>query len=130
MSLPSTANRVRDATADQINDRIRESTVERLSYYGSHPEEIDDRLAELDAEWDIERTLMANASALILITSVLGIARDRRFFVMPIIIAGFLFQHALQGWCPPIPVFRRLGIRTQREIDAERYALQAIRDDL
>ena len=43
--------------------------------------------------------------------------------------AGFLLQHAVQGWCRPVPIFRRLGIRTASEIDAERYALRMIRGD-
>ena len=42
---------------------------------------------------------------------------------------SFLLQHALQGWCPPLPLFRRLGVRTAREIARERYALQALRGD-
>ncbi len=54
---------------------------------------------------------------------------DRRLFVLPAIVAGFLLQHAVQGWCPPIPIFRRLGIRTASEIDSERYALKVIRED-
>ena len=41
----------------------------------------------------------------------------------------FLLQHALQGWCPPLPLLRRLGVRTQAEIERERYALKAIRGD-
>jgi hypothetical protein len=40
---------------------------------------------------------------------LLGALVDRRFFVIPGLVAGFLLQHALQGWCPPVPVFRRLG---------------------
>jgi hypothetical protein len=40
-----------------------------------------------------------------------------------------LFYHAVQGWCPPIPLLRRLGIRTQQEIDAEKYALRLLRGD-
>lgn len=44
-------------------------------------------------------------------------------------VGGFLLQHALQGWCPPVPVLRRLGFRTQTEIDEERYALKALRGD-
>ena len=44
-------------------------------------------------------------------------------------VAGFLLQHAVQGWCPPLPVFRRLGFRTQTEIEEERYALKALRGD-
>jgi hypothetical protein len=54
---------------------------------------------------------------------------DRRLFLLPAIVAGFLLQHALQGWCPPVPLFRHLGFRTAAEIDEERYALKALRGD-
>lgn len=59
----------------------------------------------------------------------LGAVISRRLFAIPAIVAGFLLQHAIQGWCPPVPAFRRLGIRTAREIEAERYALKVIRGD-
>jgi hypothetical protein len=35
----------------------------------------------------------------------------------------FLAHHAIRGWCPPLPLFRRLGYWTEREICAERIAL-------
>ena len=54
---------------------------------------------------------------------------DRRFLILPAAVAGFLLQHALQGWCPPLGLFRRLGVRTATEIDQERMALKAIRGD-
>jgi hypothetical protein len=54
---------------------------------------------------------------------------NRRWFALPAIVATFLLQHAVQGWCPPLSVFRRLGFRTAAEIDHERYALKAIRGD-
>ena len=54
---------------------------------------------------------------------------NRKFFVLPALVAGFLLQHALQGWCPPVPLLRRLGFRTTAEIDYERYALKALRGD-
>jgi hypothetical protein len=41
----------------------------------------------------------------------------------------FFGQHALQGWCLPVPLLRRLGVRTQREIERERFALKALRGD-
>ena len=44
-------------------------------------------------------------------------------------LTALLLQHALQGWCPPLPVFRRWGVRTAREIEEERYALKALRGD-
>lgn len=40
------------------------------------------------------------------------------------IVPAFLFQHALQGWCPPIELFRFLGRRSRNEIDAESTALR------
>lgn len=46
------------------------------------------------------------------------------------VVAGLHLQHALRGWCPPLPVLRRLGFRTRAEIDRERYALKVVRDDL
>ena len=54
---------------------------------------------------------------------------DRRFFALPAVVAGFLLQQAVQGRCPPVPLFRRLGFRTASEIDHERYALKALRGD-
>jgi hypothetical protein len=38
---------------------------------------------------------------------------------------GFLLFHSVYGWCPPVPVLRRLGFRTAREIEAERHAIAA-----
>jgi hypothetical protein len=35
----------------------------------------------------------------------------------------------VSGWYPLMPLFRRLGIRTAREIERERYALKALRGD-
>ena len=128
--LPSTVSRVPEHTEDSINARIQEQTKLNLARFeNASPAEIDKRLAELDAEWDIERTLEANAATACLIGLTLGATVDRRWFFFPAVISGFLLQHALQGWCPPLPVFRRLGIRTSYEIDYERYALKAMRGD-
>jgi hypothetical protein len=44
-------------------------------------------------------------------------------------VAAFLFQHAIQGWCPPVPILRRMGFRTASEIEQERQALKALRGD-
>lgn len=128
--LPSTADRVPHNTAECVNAQIRRQTEDNVARYSQGgPVTIERRLAELDREWDIERTLEANAATASLVGLTLGAAVDRRFFVLPAVVAGFLLQHALQGWCPPVPLFRRWGFRTQSEIDYERYALKAIRGD-
>ena len=60
---------------------------------------------------------------------MLGTIRGRSWFLLPAAVVSFCLQHALQGWCPPLSLFRRLGIRTQREIDEERTALRVLRGD-
>ena len=128
--LPSTADRVPRSTAECVNERIRRDTAQSIARHARGGQAaIERRLAELDREWDIERTLEANAATASLVGLTLGATVDRRLFVLPAIVAGFLLQHALQGWCPPVPIFRRLGFRTQSEIDHERYALKALRGD-
>ncbi len=83
----------------------------------------------MDEEWNIERALEANAAAAMLVGLGLGLTVSRKLLVIPAIVGGFLLQHALQGWCPPVPIMRRLGFRTPSEIARERYALKAIRGD-
>ena len=122
-------DRVERQTADEVSRAIRRRTESRISYFADHPGEIDRRLDQLDAEWDVERVLEANASTLALSGTLLGLTRSRAWFVLPVAVAGFLLQHSIQGWCPPLPVLRRLGFRTRKEIEQERYALLALRGD-
>ena len=127
--METTARRVPRHTSSEINRRIRREMEERLGYFQEHLHEIEDRLDELDREWDIERAIEANASALALSGLVLGLSGDRKWLGLPVLVTGFLLQHAVQGWCPPVPILRRLGFRTADEIYQERYALKALRGD-
>ncbi|EMI57164.1 hypothetical protein [Rhodopirellula sallentina] len=128
--LPATNQRVENHTADSINREIAEQTRRRIQYYASRStDEISHRINELDHEWDVERALECNASALAFSGVVLSATGDKRWLLLPGIVTGFLFQHALQGWCPPLPILRRLGFRTAAEINEERYALKALRGD-
>ena len=125
----STTGRVPAHTKDEVNRKIRRLTESNIQYFRSHPEKIEERLAELDREWDIERTLEANAGSILVAAVLLGLTSSRKWFLLPGIVGGFLLQHAVQGWCPPLPLFRRMGVRTQTEIEFERCALKAIRND-
>jgi hypothetical protein len=121
---------VRANTAPEINQSIDKKIEENVRYYSGQPrEKIARRVRELDEEWDIERILQAMASSLSLSGVMLGVTVDRRWFVVPSLVLSFLLLHAIQGWCPPIPLLRRLGIRTRDEIGRERYALKALAGD-
>lgn len=121
--IAETVSRVEKHTSPRIQQRIAATTQARLDAIGSNREAIRKRLRELDLEWDIERAIEANASTLILSGGILALTVDRRFAWLSGIVAGFLLQHAIQGWCPPVPILRRMGFRTVREIDGERQEL-------
>jgi len=130
MSARTDADRVRSSTASEINARIDREIEERVRSYVSRSQaEITRRIGELDREWDMERLLETNASALAFAGLALGIVHSRKWLIVPGIVLPFLFQHAVQGWCPPVPILRRLGVRTRKEIDREKYALKALRGD-
>src|SRR5688572_13338615 len=128
--LPSTTARVARHTSPGANEKIKKATETRVSLYANADVKlIDDRLEQLDKEWDIERTLETNGSTLLLAGLALGVFASRKWLALPALVGGFCLQHAIQGWCPPIEVFRRLGIRTSKEIDEERTALKVLRGD-
>ncbi|HEY6725002.1 MAG TPA: DUF2892 domain-containing protein [Polyangiaceae bacterium] len=127
-------DRVRDHTAPKVNERIdalTRASIDRTLNQG--PSAIEHRLAELDEEWDIDRALMVNFAVAGGLSFAVGLARYANssmlgpprkgmlyFFGAQL---SFLLLHGLVGWCPPASLFRRLGLRTKGEIEAERHVL-------
>ena len=126
MITAETTQRVARNTSDDALLQIRDATHRRIEYLAQHPDEIPRRLQELDAEWDVERCLETGSASLTLTGLVLGAIGKRRWLLLSLIVQGFFLQHAIEGWCPPLPLLRRLGVRTAEEIDQERYALTAL----
>jgi len=127
-------DRVREHSAETVNrriDQLTESSVNSALRGGR--DAVQRRLAELDHEWDVDRALMLNFAVVGALTFALGIRRYGRTLPFVPRRKGFLYvfgtqlaflaMHAVVGWCPPAPVFRRLGFRTRPEIEAERLQL-------
>ena len=122
--MQSTYDRVRNSTPDSINQKIDQKTQQNIQYYSMQNEMvIKSRIKELDHEWDIERVLALNASLFALSGVILGATVNKKWLILPTVVTIFLAQHAIQGWCPPLPLFRKTGIRSRKEIDHERYSL-------
>jgi hypothetical protein len=123
-------DRVRRNTRAEALAQIDGRITANIRFYSTQPKAvIDRRIEELECEWSIERWLETNASALAFTTLVLGVTTSRKWLLLTGTVLGFLFQHAVQGWCPPLPVLRQLGIRTRGEIDREKYALKVLRGE-
>jgi len=113
-----------------VNERVDRETQACLDRFATASrDEITAHIHELDREWDIERRLQANASFLALSGVVLGATFSKKWLAVPGVVFSFLLQHAIQGWCPPLPIFRKMGARTAKEIHREKYALKALRGD-
>lgn len=116
-------DRVRKMSTAKANRAIDVSTresIERAIAGGRGA--IDQRLAQLQQEWDIDRVLMANFATLVF-AQLVAATRDRRWLWGPLVQTPFLMMHATLGWCPPSLWFRPMGFRTRFEIQAEREEL-------
>jgi hypothetical protein len=123
-----TTDRMQDSTASDVQVRIDERTRTELATAVASGG-FDERLAALAGEWDAERVLFTATGINVLLGLLLGWRVHPRWYGWVAGVAAFQFQHGVQGWCPPLAVIRRLGVRTRREIDEERTALKALRGD-
>ena len=122
-------DRVRQHTAHAVLRRIDDDTEVRLVHCATAgPEAIKARLAELEREWDTDRVLEMHAATAGLLTLALAAVKPR-LLVLPGVLALALMTQALTGRYPLMPLMRRLGVRTAREIERERHALKALRGD-
>src|SRR3954471_12503434 len=121
---------VRAGTKPNIQRKIDKNIREQIKHFASQPKEvITRRIFELENEWDIERVLEANAAGIGLASLVWGLTVNKKCLALTATVLGFLLLHSIQGWCPPVPVLRKLGVRTRREIDRELFALKVLRGD-
>lgn len=118
-----TIDLTRKVTPRKVNEKIDAKIEENLQHYQQqNRESIEGRIAELDKEWDVSRLLALNAASLSLVGVILSATVSKKWLWLPGVVTTFLIQHAIQGWCPPIALFRQLGVRSRKEIDREKYA--------
>lgn len=127
--LPSTAKKAEYNTCDRDNEKIRRETINNISDYIASGKDIQNRLNQLNSEWDVERFIEANTAIIIFISTLFGAKRNKYWLILSIFVSVILLQHALQGWCPLLPLLRKIGVRTENEIFNEKTALKIHRGD-
>jgi hypothetical protein len=127
---------IRRHTSVAANRRIDRATRGALLETAHSREKIAQRLVELDREWTVDRALMMNfaiVGGLSASMTMRRLVRDGKLGGWGLLFwtqMAFLAHHAIRRWCPPLPVFRRLGFRSEQEISDERTALMAQLADL
>lgn len=94
------------------------------------PAILDQRLAQLDREWDVDRLFLAGGACAGILGILWGGLRNRLYLALPLAVFAFSWQRIVQGTCPPVEGLRRLGFRTALEIQDERTAIVAVRKSL
>lgn len=128
--LADTTQRVELNTSPALHQQFEEQLRENISpYLNADRATIDRRLAKLDREWNVERFIETEAPLMIGLGIALGLTRGRKWFGLSAMAAVMVILHGVQGWYPLLPIFRRLGVRSQNEIEEERNALRVLRGD-
>lgn len=116
------SDRVRLRTSSQSIERIDSQTNANIeATINGGRDAVIARVQQLDREWHVDRVLMATFGLLGAASLLAPRSRILKSFLATQM--GFLAAHAFIGWSPVLPLVRRLGFRTAREIAAERYAL-------
>lgn len=123
-------DRIRANTWPDVNRRLDHEAELRLRFYAAQDGAVlTRRIEELDREWDLDRVVEAEAAVTGLTGLLLGMFVDRRLLAIPAVAAAMMLLHATQGWYPLLPVLRRLAVRSEDEIEREKYALKILRGD-
>ncbi|ELR19592.1 uncharacterized protein ACA1_197720 [Acanthamoeba castellanii str. Neff] len=115
----------------RVDDEIRRKTVDRVAYFKDmSPELMTTRLGDLDREWTIHR-LVALVVGLVSAGGLLGgwWYGHHSCYLIALVSSLVLLQHAITGWSPLVPPLRLLGVRTEKEVNAERIGLRLARGD-
>lgn len=133
-AAPSTVksyDRVRSHTPAHINNRIDQATMKRIWHYARQPSQaLTPRIEQLDREWDIERLIEVNAAGISIAGVLMSAFKRRRIWLLiPAVVLSLLLQHSVTRKTIPVLLLRHLGVRTRREIEAEKYAMRMLRGD-
>lgn len=121
--------RIRSVTNPRINAKIDqriEENIRRYAYQGEY--EISQRIKELEQEWDIERALQLNSASLA-IGGILLSFKNKNWLFFSATVLSFMVMQAMKGYSPPIPLLRRMGLRTKQEIECEIFAMKYLKGD-
>lgn len=102
---------------------------DKLNEYYHDQYKIDQRIEELDNEWDLESYLQTESAALAIAGVILGLTANKKWLILPLATSILLLGNVSRKWKKPVQFVKRLGLRSRAEIDKEKYALKAIRGD-
>ena len=111
---------------------INRDTARSIYFYANRPAQLlSKRIEELAEEVPIESFVYRGGAALTIAGVTLLLLRGKKWaaWVLTLAVAALQLQYSYQGRNGLTDVLRRRGYRSRREIEAEKYSLEAIRGD-
>jgi hypothetical protein len=111
---------------------INRDTARSIQYYSHRPAElVSKRIAELDQEIPLEAFVFRGGAALTIVSLVVILLnnKNRAARILALVIAVLQLQYSYQGRNPLTDILRRRGYRSRKEIEVEKYSLEALRGD-
>jgi hypothetical protein len=98
-------------------------------YSAQSREAINQHILQLENEWSIERVMEASASLLALIGIALGAFVSPWFLILPALIGAFFLANAAFRFRITQTLLQGKGMRTNCEINTEKFAMKSLRSE-
>ncbi|MBV8142100.1 MAG: hypothetical protein JOZ60_08655 [Verrucomicrobia bacterium] len=116
----------------KVGREVNRDTARSIQYYSRRPiQYVTRRIDELEQEIPLEAFVYRGGAALTVVSLALLLlgVRHKAVGIVAACIAALQLQYSYQGRSPLIDILRRHGYRSRKEIEVEKYALQALRGD-
>jgi hypothetical protein len=120
------------APRTKFRKEVDRDTARSILYYSSRPIHlVDKRIQELAQETPLEAFVYRGGAALTIVSLTLLLLRHRykAAWAMAVATALLQLQYSYQGRNGLTDILRKRGYRARKEIEAEKYSLEALRGD-
>jgi hypothetical protein len=109
---------------------IDRQTARNIRFYADKPAGLlDRRLEELSREIPMESIIYGQGALLSLVSVILVLLGRKKWSIVALLVSGLQLQFFHQRKNPFVPFLRKHGYRSEREIQAEKYSIEALRGD-
>jgi hypothetical protein len=109
---------------------IDRRTARNIRFYADKPADLlERRLRELTSEVPLEAIVYGGGTLLTLISLIFVLFGRKKFSIVALMVSVLQFQFFYEKRNPLIHFLRVRGYRSEREIKAEKYSLEALRGD-
>ena len=111
---------------------INRDTARSIQYYSGQPIQlVSQRIEELEQEIPLEAFVYRGGAILTIaiLTLLLLRHKTRTAWTLAVAVAALQLQYSYQGRNALTDILRKRGYRSRKEIEAEKYSLEALRGD-